>query len=162
MKNLLFLLLAISVLSGCGDANPLRVGFVGGLSDRNADVGLAGEQAVTLAVEQINRAGGINGRLVELVSRDDKQNAETAHRVAAELVAEKVVAVIGPFTSGMAAAVVPVTDKSGIVTISPTITSMDFYGKDDHLFRINRTTRDNAAEYAKVLYSRGQNKVAVA
>lgn len=57
---------------------------------------------------------------------------------------------IGPFTGGMAEAIVPITGKAGIFQVSPTITSMAFHGKDDNLFRINRTTRDNAQDYAKV------------
>jgi branched-chain amino acid transport system substrate-binding protein len=39
---------------------------------------------------------------------------------------------------------------------------MDFFGKDDNLFRINRTTRDNARDYAKVMMGRGQKAIAVA
>jgi branched-chain amino acid transport system substrate-binding protein len=62
----------------------------------------------------------------------------------------------------MAAVIVPITGQANIFQISPTITSMDFYGKDDNLFRINRTTRDNAQDYAKVMFNRGQRHVAVA
>jgi branched-chain amino acid transport system substrate-binding protein len=140
----------------------LRVGFIGGLSDRNSDVGQAGNNGVVLAVEQINRAGGIRGRQVELISRDDAQNPATAEKSARELAAAKVDAVIGPFTSGVAAAVVPVLAQSQTLAISPTLTSMAFYGKDDNLVRINRSTRDNAGDYARVLYDRGQHRIAVA
>ena len=62
----------------------------------------------------------------------------------------------------MAAAIVPITGEAGIFQVSPTITAMDFHGKDDNLFRINRTTRDNAGDYAKVIHGRGQRHVAVA
>jgi len=70
--------------------------------------------------------------------------------------------VVGPFTSSMAEVIVPITGQAGIFEVSPTVTSMDFYGKDDNLFRINRTTRDNARDYARVLIARGQQRVAVA
>jgi branched-chain amino acid transport system substrate-binding protein len=56
----------------------------------------------------------------------------------------------------------PVFEGAGILTISPTITGMDFHGKDDYLVRINRTTRDNARDYAKVLFARGQKRIGVA
>ena len=150
------------VASGCGEKEPLRVGFIGGLSSTNSDNGQAGLEAVRLAVEQFNRAGGVEGRIVELVVRDDAQNAETATAAAEELVAARVEAVIGPFTSAMAAAIVPVTGRAGIFQVSPTITSMSFHGKDDNLFRINRTTRDNARDYAAVMARRGLRRVAVA
>jgi len=113
-------------------------------------------------VEQFNRAGGLDGRMVELVSRDDAQDKEVAAKGARELVGAGVEAVIGPFTSGMAAVIVPITGQAGIFQISPTITSMDFYGKDDNLFRINRTTRDNARDYGRELIARGHRNIAVA
>ena len=154
--------LAAALLVGCGQQTPLKIGFIGGLSDRNSDNGQSGLNGVTLAVEQFNRNGGIDGRLVELVARDDAQKRETAEKSAQELVDAKVEAIIGPFTSGMAEVIVPITGKAGIFQISPTITSMAFYGKDDNLFRINRTTRDNAQEYAKVMTGLGQRNIAVA
>jgi branched-chain amino acid transport system substrate-binding protein len=150
------------VVLGCGAPEPLRIGFIGGLSDRNSDNGQSGQNGVILAIEQFNRAGGVGGRMVELVSRDDAQNKETAAKSAAELVAAKVDAVIGPFTSSMAEVIVPITGQAGIFQVSPTITSMAFYGKDDNLFRINRTTRENARDYAGVMTGRGQRKIAVA
>ena len=150
------------LLSGCGPDAPLRVGFIGGLSDQNSDVGQSGYNGVALAVEQINRAGGVKGRKIELVARDDAQSRETAAKAATELANARVEAVIGPFTSGMAAVVVPLLASTETLAISPTVTSMDFYGKDDNLVRINRSTRDSARDYARVMYRRGERKVAVA
>lgn len=150
------------LLTACGPQGPIRIGFIGGLSDRNSDNGQSGLNGVVLAVEQFNRGGGINGRLVELIARDDAQNVETAARSANELVEAKVEAIIGPFTSGMAEVIVPISGKAGIFEISPTITSMSFYGKDDHLFRINRTTRDNANDYARVMAGKGLRNIAIA
>lgn len=163
IRYLIALLTASSMLlTGCGPKEPIRIGFIGGLSDRNSDNGQSGLNGVTLAIDNFNRAGGVNGRLVELIARDDAQNAETAARSANELVGAGVEAIIGPFTSGMAEVIVPITGKAGIFEISPTITSMAFYGKDDHLFRINRTTRDNAVDYAGVMARRGLMNIAIA
>jgi branched-chain amino acid transport system substrate-binding protein len=153
---------ACLTMAGCEPQKNIQVGFIGGLSDRNSDNGQSGLNGVVLAIEQFNRAGGLDGRLVELISKDDAQNKQTAAISANELVAAKVEAVIGPFTSGMAEVIVPITGAANIFQISPTITSMAFYGKDDNLFRINRTTRDNAQDYAKVMLGLGQKHTAVA
>lgn len=158
----LALAFAVTLLAGCGPKTPIPIGFIGGLTGSNADNGQSGLNAVILAVEQFNRAGGVDGRMVELISRDDAQSSEVAARSAHALVEAKVEAVIGPFTSSMAAVIVPITGQAGIFQVSPTITSMDFYGKDDNLFRINRTTRENAQDYARTLAQRGQRRVAVA
>lgn len=149
-------------LTACGPKPPIQIGFIGGLTDRNSDNGQAGLNGVILAVEQFNREGGVDGRMVELVTKDDAQTKDVAAQSAKELVDAKVQAVIGPFTSSMAEVIVPITGSAGIFQVSPTITSMAFYGKDDNLFRINRTTRDNARDYAQVLMKLGQKKMAVA
>ncbi|OGB71412.1 MAG: ABC transporter substrate-binding protein [Burkholderiales bacterium RIFOXYC12_FULL_65_23] len=163
--NKTMILLAIGLnlaLGGCGQKEPIKIGFIGGLTDRNSDNGQSGLNGVILAVEQFNRQGGREGQMVELVTKDDAQNPATAQQSSRELVAAKVEAVIGPFTSGMAKVIVPITAQNGIFQVSPTITSMDFYGKDDNLFRINRTTRDYAEDYASVLMSQGLRRTAVA
>lgn len=154
--------LAALLTSGCTPPKNIQIGFIGGLTDRNSDNGQSGLNGVVLAIEQFNRAGGIDGRMVELLARDDAQNKETAATSTNELVAARVEAVIGPFTSSMAEVIVPLTGAAGIFQISPTITSMFFYGKDDNLFRINRTTRDNAGDYARVMLGKGQKHIAVA
>ena len=150
------------LLSACGPQPSVLIGFVGGLTDRNADNGQAGQNGVILAVEQFNRNGGLGGRMVQLISHDDAQNPATAARAAQALVQAGVEAVIGPFTSSMAEVTVPVFNRAAIFQISPTITSLAFHGQDDHLFRINRTTRDNARDYARVMAARGQTHIAVA
>ncbi len=161
-KRNFVLAVCASVLCACGEPGSVRLGFIGGLSNQNLDNGLSGLNGVKLAVEQANRAGGIHGRPIELVVRDDTQNSAIAKAAARQLLNERVEAVIGPFTSSMAANIVPVMAENQTLVISPTITSMEFNGKDDNLIRINRTTRDNAHDYAALLAQRGNPKIAIA
>ena len=65
------LLLVLGLVSGCGPREPVRVGFLGGLSGRVADLGEAGRNGAQIAVEEVNRAGGIDGRQIQLIVRDD-------------------------------------------------------------------------------------------
>lgn len=152
----------LMLMAACGPKEPIRIGFLAGLSDRGSDFGEGVRNGVILAVEQQNRAGGINGRMIELLVRDDGQNADQAARAAKELIALKPELIIGPVTSSMAAVVVPLFDEAGQVVISPTVASTAFYGKDDNFFRVNRTTREAAEEHAGVLYGRGARRVAIA
>lgn len=158
----LIMVLCSLLLQACTKPEPLRIGFIGGLSSQNLDNGQSGLNGVKLAVDQANRAGGIEGRPIELLIRDDAQNPATAEAAARDLARQGVEAVIGPFTSSMAAAILPVLEEKQILLVSPTITAMAFHGKDDHLIRINRTTRDNANDYAAMLMQRGLPRVAVA
>jgi len=142
-------LLVLALLSGCGPREPLRIGFIGGLSGHVADLGEAGRNGAQIAIEEINRAGGIKGRQIELIVRDDAQSPEKAIAAANELIAARVEAIIGPLTSAMAEVVLPLAQRAGVVLISPTVTAHNFFGVDDVLFLIMSSTRNEAASSAE-------------
>ena len=78
MVRAAFRVLLLAALAACSPPEPLRIGFIGGLSGRVADLGEAGRNGAQIAVEEFNQAGGINGLPVELIVRDDGQNPEKA------------------------------------------------------------------------------------
>jgi len=156
------LLALMALLAGCGPSDPVRIGFIGGLTGRFADFGLPGRNGVLLAVEQRNQAGGVLGRRVELLIRDDVQESERAVKVANELLAAQVEAIIGPMTSAMVKAVLPVTEPAGLIVISPTSAAVTLSGKDDFLFRLASTMREYMRISAAFHYQRGLRRVAVA
>jgi branched-chain amino acid transport system substrate-binding protein len=134
-------------LNGC-EQEPIRIGFVGGISGRVADLGVGGRNGALLAVEERNDHGGINGRPVELIIRDDEQNQDTARKVASELVERKVEAIIGPMTSSMAQVIVPIVNKARLVAVSPTVTTADLSGLDDYFLRVLPDTETYAPKSA--------------
>ncbi len=145
-------LLSCAILPGCTPPEPIRIGFVAGTSGRVADLGIAGRDAVLLAVELRNQAGGVAGRKVKLLIRDDEQNPEVAQRAARELIDQGAVAIIGPMTSAMAVAMAPVANEAEIVLISPTAVTNELTGKDDYFFRVSSPTREYVRKIA--LYQR--------
>lgn len=157
-----FLWVAVWLLSACSKQEPVKIGFIGTLSRGAADVGQAGRNGVILAVEQRNAALKSFQRPVELLIEDDAQDPAQATQAFEKLQRAGVVAIVGPFSSSVAAALVPLANDKRMVLVSPTVTSMDFVGKDDHLFRIHRSTRDNATDYAHRLLRDGLKSVSVA
>ena len=147
--------LGIAVLLGCEPPEPIRIGFVGGTSGRVADLGIAGRDAVLLAVELRNQSGGVAGRKVKLLIKDDQQSPEVARRAVRDLIEQGVVAIVGPMTSAMAIAVVPIANEAKVLLMSPTATTDDLTGLDDYFFRLNTSARDNASRIAR--YHVGQN-----
>jgi branched-chain amino acid transport system substrate-binding protein len=143
----------LALIWGCqGEKPPIKVGFAGGLTGRYSDLGTNGRNGVILAVEEVNQAGGINGRPVELISKDDQQDPETAIKVDRELIDKGVVAIIGHMTSAMSIAAVPLIDKSKVVMISPTTSTNQLTGKDDWFLRVYAPSRAgplSLAEYAR-------------
>ena len=149
---ILILSILISAAIGCEKKeNPIKVGFVGGLTGRLSDLGTAGRNGVILAVEEINSTGGINGRPVELVAKDDEQNPEVALRVDRELADAGVVAIIGHMTSTMSMIALPFANQKQILMISPTASANKLTGIDDHFIRMmtpNKSETDHLAQHA--------------
>jgi branched-chain amino acid transport system substrate-binding protein len=130
----------------------VRVGFIGGLSGRVADLGIGGRNGAILAVEQRNRSGGINGRPIELIAEDDQQDTEIAKQAVARLLARQVEVIIGPMTSAMAIAVVPQINATTVPLISPTVTTNALTGIDDQFFRVVAPTARHVFKSAEYHY----------
>ncbi|HQR29262.1 MAG TPA: ABC transporter substrate-binding protein [Anaeromyxobacteraceae bacterium] len=132
------------LLLGACQREPIRVGGLFGLSGRNFDLGVSGRDGATLAVEDVNAAGGVSGRRLELVVRDDAQDPDTARRAIRELVDSGVVVVVGPMTSGMAEAVVPIANETHVLLVSPTTSAASLRGLDDWLVTLFPSVEQSA------------------
>lgn len=162
MKRLL-LLVAAGSLAACGSPDPLRIGFLGGVSGRVADLGISGRNAVMLAVDMRNAVGGVNGRKIELLVEDDKQEPETAKQAVARLIERKVEAIVGPMTSVIAMACLPQINEAKMTMVSPTVSTSQLSGIDDYFLRVISATTQYARKSADFHYERqGQRRVAVA
>ena len=153
--------MSLAILS-CARNEPIRIGFVGGLSGKAADLGIAGRNGVQLALEQQNAKGGLHGHPLELIVKDDEQNPATATRVVAELLAQHLDLIIGPMTSSMAMAMVPKVNASGSILLSPIVTTTDLSGKDDQFLRVISSTAVYSAKSAHYQFEKfGVRTVAV-
>lgn len=153
LLKVLFGFLATLFLAACSAQEPVSVGFAGVLTGPQADLGVAGRDGVVLAVEQINEQGGINGRPVELIIKDDQGDPETARKADAELAEAGATAIIGHMTSGQVAAVLDQINKDQIVMIGPTVTSDRFTGKADYFFRNQITTNQMGTALAEHMFN---------
>lgn len=124
------------VSSGCQNEDPIKIGFVGGITGTNASIAISGRNAVLLAVDEVNRAGGIYGRPVTLVIKDDQENPEVAAAADRAFIEEEVPVVIGHYISAVAAASLAATQDQDILMISPTISARELSNKDDNFLRI--------------------------
>ena len=140
--------LALTILLGCGEKEPIKLGFIAGTSGKVADLGISGRDAVEMMVEQCNRNGGINGRRIELLIKDDQQDPEIAKKSVQKLIESGVVAIIGPMTSDMSMAITPLLNKAQVLAVSPTTSTQHLSGQDDFFFRVCSTTLDNARRNA--------------
>jgi branched-chain amino acid transport system substrate-binding protein len=86
-------------------ADPIKIGVDGPFTGGSSSMGVSMRDGVRLAAEEINKAGGVLGRQIQLVERDDEAKNERGVQIAQELVnKEKVVAVVGYINTGVALA----------------------------------------------------------
>ncbi|HEY0439337.1 MAG TPA: ABC transporter substrate-binding protein [Xanthobacteraceae bacterium] len=93
----------------------IKIGWLSSLTGPLSSAAIAENQGVQFAVDEINAAGGINGRKIELLTRDTAGDPTKAVNFAQQLVfSDKVHFVIGPVNSGESLATVPVVARAGL------------------------------------------------
>ncbi len=101
-------------------SEPIRVGYLPALTGPSSSTGVGISRGTQLAVQEINAAGGINGRQLELVVRDTQSDPTKAVNASAELTnQEQVKVVFGPLNSGESLAVVPLLARSNTLQMHP-------------------------------------------
>jgi branched-chain amino acid transport system substrate-binding protein len=148
-------------LVGCFRKEPIQVGFVAQLTGVQAELGVQERNGVQMAMEEINTAGGVAGRPIELIVRDDLGTPEGAQAADRELMSAGIVAIIGHATSGQTIAGLAVTNPAHVVMLSPTATTPELSGLDDFFFRIAYSLVDRAGAIAQRIYQ-GRNITRVA
>ena len=111
-------LLACGIAGSANAQEPIKIGWLSSLTGPLSSAAIAENQGVQFAVDEINNAGGINGRKLELLTRDTAGEPTKAVNLAQQLVfSDKVHFVIGPVNSGESLATVPIVAKAGIPNI---------------------------------------------
>jgi branched-chain amino acid transport system substrate-binding protein len=108
------------VISGASSAlaQTVKIGWLSSLTGPLSSAAIAENQGVQLAVEEINKSGGILGRQIELLTRDTAGDPTKAVNFAQQLAfSDKVQFVIGPVNSGEALATTPILARAGVPNI---------------------------------------------
>ena len=135
VMTLFFVLLLLTPGLAFGADEPIKLGAVLRLSI-GAEHGIPSRRGVEMAVAEVNQAGGINGRKVELIVEDEKDSPQAAVNAVKKLIeVDKVVALIGPMTSGDMMAAGKIADDAKVVDISPTATTPQLSGYGAYLYR---------------------------
>lgn len=182
-------IMAISMLTGCGgsnsnstvseDSKTESTDSGGGTENADDDVssskhtlaasipltgnlmqyGISYQNALEMAVEDFNEAGGIGGEDVILEINDDKGDQKEAINLANKIIEEKdVFAVVGSFGSSVSMAAAPVYQKASMPMISPNTSHPDFPGMGDMLIPISPVADIERTATAKMLYQQFEGK----
>ncbi len=114
----------------------IKIGFFGDLSGPTYNFGQSATNGVLMAADEINQAGGINGRKIDIVTEDDKGSPELAAQLTSKLIdRDKVIAIIGAGASGNSLAAAPKAQSAHIPLIAPSSTNPAVTQAGNYIFR---------------------------
>ena len=138
--------LAAGVALGCGPRkgeggaaaakDPIRVGHFASLTGDTATFGQSADRGIRMAVAEVNAAGGVLGRPIEVITEDDRSVTEEARTAAQKLIQrDQVVALLGEVASSRSLAAAPEAQRAGVPMISPASTNPKVTEVGDAIFR---------------------------
>ena len=156
-------LIGIILLSGCskGD-NIIKIGFIGPLTGDAVIYGEPVRDAVSLAVEEINDKGGVDGKRLEVIYEDGKCAGKDSATAAQKLInIDKVKVIIGGLCSGETLGAAPVAEDAKIILFSPGSGSPDITNAGDYIFRNFPSDSSSGKKMAEVAVEKNFKNVAL-
>jgi branched-chain amino acid transport system substrate-binding protein len=141
------------------ETGTIRVGAIAPLTGPFAAYGEPVRDGMQLAVEEINAAGGIIGRRLELVLEDDAGDPKSAVNAFIKLATlSKVPVVVGPLSSGASMAVAPLAERYHVVELATLAGTIDLTHAGDYVFRIYPSSEVGSRYIAKIAVERFKAK----
>ena len=141
MKRILIASIVVaSMLSACQPAadsgDKVRIGVFMSLTGTTANFGISSVNGIKMAAEEVNAAGGINGKQIELLVQDDRSDAQEAATIVTKFVTQdQVHAVLGEVASSRSSAAAPIAQNAKIPMLTPSSTNPEVTKKGDFIFR---------------------------
>ncbi len=151
--------------SGAGNTTAsggtIKIGMITSLTGPYNPLGTFNKQAAELLVKQVNDAGGINGAKIELSIEDDQSNPSNGPTAVKKMIANKVVAIIGPVFSSTCVAILDDVEAAKIPMITQCATDSQVNPIRPNIFMAPPTTTVVANQLLAYLKSEGKTKVTV-
>ena len=135
---------------------PFRIGVMESATGPGETYGRVAIQAKQMAVDEINAAGGVNGRMIELVVEDSKcsaQDAITAYNKLTDVDGVKII--LGTSCSGAMLGAAPLAESDGVVLFSGLATNPDIADAGDYIFRTSLSDAQLGIDTGNVLWADG-------
>lgn len=163
MKKVLVIgICIILIFSGCSHEKTIKIGFSAQLTGNEAELGIQERNGVQIAIDEINKLGGINGKELQLIVKDDLGTEEGAKKANEELINDGVVAIIGHATSAQTMFGLEIAEKNKMIMISPTTSTQELSDIDDYFFRVVTSNKSRAEAFSDRIYNlRNIKKLAI-
>ena len=121
---------------GAADTGVIKIGEVGSMTGTEATFGTSSDRGIQLAVKEVNGAGGIKGRQIQIIALDDEGKPEEAATAATRLIAsEHVLALLGEVASTRSLFMAPKAQAAKVPMVSPSSTNEKVTAVGDYIFR---------------------------
>lgn len=159
-KSIILSLVTITLLllTSCAK-EPIKIGFSGNLTGTGSELGTNAMYGAYMAVDEINASGGINGRPVELIVKNDGNDINTAVDADKELIEEGVVGIIGHLLSGNGQLAIPYINENDIIMISPTISSSAYADQEDLFLTLMPVSSHQSEKLSQILKNHNHENV---
>jgi branched-chain amino acid transport system substrate-binding protein len=145
-----------------GKIEPIKIGNLTPLSGEYAYFGEWEKEGIDLALEEINKKGGINGHPVVVVREDDQADPVASVQALNKLIlTEKVQAVIGPINSDSVIANAPFAEKNQVVLLTAIAGAFNIPAGGGYIFRIFPTTEQEGKSLVAAAITRGNKTAAI-
>lgn len=115
----------------------IKIGEFAALTGKEATYGQTVHKGTLFAIEELNAAGGLLGKKLELVTEDDQSKPGEAATIAKKFVSrDKVVAILGELTSSRTLEAAPIAQNARIPLVSPGATAPEVTAKGNYIFRV--------------------------
>ena len=156
---LIILLFAYQLFSRPVEDSSIQIGFIGPLSGEMSDRGESAKKVINLAFEEINNAGGIDGKKIEVIYEDGGCNGKDAVKAMKRLIKnEKIKVVIGGLCSSESLAIVSVAEENKILLLSPGSSSSDLTNSSEYFIRTYPSDSIQGEVLSKIAYKDKQWK----
>ena len=157
--------LALFLATACGGGTeelaPFRVGVMESLTGPGESYGNVANHAKQMALDEINAAGGINGRPLELVVEDSMCSAQGAVSAYRKLTSSDGVKIIlGPSCSGAMLGAAPLAEEDGVVLFSGMASNADIANAGDYIFRTQISDVEVGTLTGDLLWADGVRRLA--
>ena len=153
-----YTVLGVAPMPGAG---PIRIGVMESVTGPGETYGRVAVQAKQMAADEINAAGGINGRMLELIVEDEKCNAQdsiTAYRKLTDVDGVKII--LGTSCSGAMLGAAPLAEEDGVIMFSGLATNPDIADAGDYIFRTSMNDAQLGVDTGNLMWEDGIRKVA--
>ena len=145
-------------LQACGEdtSKPYRIGVMESLTGAGETYGTVASQAKQMALDEINAAGGVNGRPIEFIVEDSKCNAQdaiTAYKKLTDVDGVKII--LGTSCSSAMLGAAPLAEADGVILFSGLASNPDIANAGDYIFRTQISDYQVGIDTGNVLWADG-------